>query len=195
MLDNKLNLVCKVETPQGEVHVHHALVGYDCFKANYRLISRISARMFEDGAEFLAPLTGAFMFNDVAGHGVDLTRIRPRDIDAMTGIDKIAIEKDLAFMGELKRMTNVICMNNGNWEHIPLTEALQSSFITDQQYDEVLGTVIFFTVFRYAKMGGQVRMEGLLRAYNSLTTSLNCVDYLKSLPIPTSGESTGTAVA
>ena len=114
MLDNKLNLVCKVETPQGEVHVHHAIVGYDCFKANYRLISRISARMFEDGAEFLAPLTGAFMFNDVAGHGVDLTRIRPRDIDAMTGIDKIAIEKDLAFMGELKRMTNVICMNNGN---------------------------------------------------------------------------------
>lgn len=197
MLDKNLNFVRKLDTPDGEVHIHHALVDYDCFKANYRLIGKISSRIYEDRNPGLMPVTGAFAFNDLAGHGLDLTTMKPSEIDVIKNdknsvIDTVQLEKDLAFMGEMKRLTNVIIMSNGSWELIPLNQALSSGIITQQQFDGVIGTIVFFTVYRLLEMGSPDR---ILNGYNSFTTSLNCADYMKSLPMWTPDDITGKVKA
>jgi len=181
MLDKNLNLVQKVDN----MHVHHALVSYDCFKTNYRLINKVGMQIIRDDSMLLMPKTALFALNDAAGHGVDLSRTSPRDIESIDGVDKTQLEKDIAFMGEIKRMTNVITPSNGNWEHIPLAEALQTKLITDEQYDAVLSSVIFFIVLTFTQLATQERLSWILKNYNSFIESLNCVDYMRSLPTVT----------
>ena len=63
---------------------------------------------------------------------------------------------------------------------LPLVDALKENIITEREYDEVLSTVIFFTVANYSNLG--LNQEKLLNAYSSQSTSLSCMDFINSLP-------------
>jgi hypothetical protein len=178
MLDKNLNLVQQV----GDLSVHHQLVDYNCFKQNYRLINKIGMQIIRDDSMLLMPKTALFALNDAAGHDIDLSRAKPSDIETIETNDKRQLEKDIAFLGEIKRMTNVVTPSNGNYEPLPLVQALQANIITDEQFDNVLSSVIFFIVMTYTDLANPERIQWVLKNYGSQTTSLNCMEWINSLP-------------
>lgn len=185
MLDKNLNLVKELDNG---LHLHHTLISYAAYKSNYKLINQVATALIQQRLAMQATTISAFVLNDVAGYDMDLTRLLPRDVNSISDdsdINKNQLEKDIAFIGEIKRLTNIITSKSGNWEHIPLTDALKENIIDEEQYDEVMSAVIFFTVANYVrqtleKMG--ISPIQLLRAYDWQPSLLGCVDYLQSLP-------------
>lgn len=182
MIDKNLNLVKELDNG---ITVHHALISYGVYKQNYLLLNKVASHIMMNGLLMSAPTIAAFALNDLAGGLVDLTTATAKDIDLLhdDDIDKPQLKKQLAFVSELKRLTNVIVPTSGSYDHKPLVDALKENVITEREYDEILSTVIFFTTANYSNLG--LNQEKLLNAYNSLSTPLSCMDFINGLQTST----------
>lgn len=179
MLDKNLNMVKDLDD---DIAVHHVLIPYAIYKKNYALINQIGAKIMLDKLIINAPNIAMLILNDIVSGGeIDLSTAKTSDIDALNGedYDKPYIKKCLAFVSELKRLTNVIIPQSGSYEHIPLADALAQGLITEQKFDEVMSSVVFFTVTSFGELG--LNQERLMNAYNSRSTALNCMDFIATL--------------
>jgi hypothetical protein len=178
MLDKNLNLVVEV----GDLTVHHQLVSYSVLKVNYGLLAKVSMDSIRNGTLWIMPSIAIDQLNSEAGHGVDLSRFKPFEIESLDNVNKNQLEKDLAFICEVKRLTNVIVPSNGTYEPLPLIQALNAKIIDDEQFDSIMSAVIFFIVNQYVVVSTLETIKKILASYSSQTTSLNCMDWINSLP-------------
>ncbi len=177
-IDKNLNLVIE---KSDSLHVHHALIPYSLYKQNYLLISKIATHIGINNLFITAPTTALFMLNDLTGADLDLANCTMQDIGLLDAeqVDIPFVKKAFTLVSELKRLTNVLTTESGSWQHIPLVEALQRNLINDQNFDEIMSAVIFFTVSSYSQIG--LNQEKLMNAYGLRSSSLNCVELLDSL--------------
>ncbi|MEN9755818.1 MAG: hypothetical protein RL755_5 [Pseudomonadota bacterium] len=177
-INDKLNLVTTVDSDLGTIYIHHTAIGYDVFKENFLALTKVHDAINSEGVA----LSGARV--------------------AYLMLDQTAKESDInikPLVNELKRLTNVIVPSaTGNYEPIAFEVAITDGLIDELQHDEVMNAIVFFTCVLQLQRGKQIlkyTLSNMTARWGLLTTSLDCVAYLKQLPILTETDNAGNAAA
>lgn len=178
-LNERLNLVLKVDCKVGTVYVHSIPINAETFDLYYRPLAKVMADIGNDGLGMNA--------------GPRVTFLLLRDAAKQLGVweGEQGIERGL--LPEIRRLTNVLMFQNGVWGQVPFEKAITDGFFDQGDQREVENAIIFFTVLSH--MGKKVEKPILLPGFASqsgmVTTSLNCTEYGASLPTSTETENTG----
>lgn len=173
-INDKLNLVTTVDGDLGTIYIHHTAISYDVFKENFLALTKIH--------------------DEINSEGVALSGARV----AYLMLEKTAKESEInikPLINELKRLTNVIVPSStGNYEPIAFEVAITDGLIDELQHDEVMNAVVFFTCVLQLQRGKPIlkhTLSYMKGRWELLTTSLDCVAYLKQLPILTETDNAG----
>src|SRR6516164_2305075 len=119
-LNRKLNLVLKVETEKGEIHVHSTPIGRGVFEDNFLVISRAFTAVYTNG---LGPVTGPRVAALLLKEEAEKLNVWQRTQQSL--------------MGEIYRLTNVIASSEGGWETMPYDVAKKRGVIDEDAAAEV----------------------------------------------------------
>lgn len=175
-INRRLNLVLLLETPKGELQVHHEPIDRLTYEAHFLLITLTMTRYYQRN---IPPLTAArsahLMMKEVA-----------KDEDRLKDFEE-------NLMPEIIRRTNVLVPTNGVIMPMPLQTALNNGTITDDDRAEVLNHVCFFTAASWGHKPDELDavIYPLLNASGLRTTSLNCTELITSLMTSTQTGDTG----
>lgn len=175
-LNRKLNLVLSVETESGPVHVHSSPIAREIFEDNYLVISRAFTAVYTNG---LGPVTGPRV-------AALLLRDEAKKLDVWPRTQQ-------SLMAEIYRLTNVIAAGDSGWESMPFDVARKRGVLNPDEAAEVENCLVYFTCASSVHLKAEltVAMEGLSTLWGAQTTSSNCTEFMRSLPISTAEESTG----
>jgi hypothetical protein len=175
-LNRKLNLVLKVETEKGEIHVHSTPIGRGVFEDNFLVISRAFTAVYTNG---LGPVTGPRVAALLLKEEAEKLNVWQRTQQSL--------------MGEIYRLTNVVAPGENGWESMPFDVARKRGLLNDDDASEVENCLVYFTCASSVHLRAEltVALEGLSTLWGALTTSSNVTEYMRSLPISTVEESTG----
>ena len=177
-LNRKLNLVLKVETEKGEIHVHSTPIGRGVFEDNFLVISRAFTAVYTNG---LGPVTGPRVAALLLKEEATKLNIWERTQQSL--------------MAEIYRLTNVIAPGDSGsgWESMPFDVARKRGIISEDDASEVENCLVYFTCASSVHLRAEltVALEGLSTLWGAQTTSLNVTEYMRSLPILTVEENIG----
>jgi hypothetical protein len=175
-LNRKLNLVLSVETEKGPVHIHSSPISREIFEDNFLTISRAFTAVYTNG---LGPVTGP-----------RVAALLLKEEAKKLGVWE---RTQQSLMAEIYRLTNVIAPGDGGWETMPYDIAKKRGVIDEDAAAEVENCIVYFicasSIHLRAEMA--VALEGLNTLWSAQTTSSNCTEYMRSLPISTQEENTG----
>jgi len=178
-INDKLNLTMTVEGDLGNIHIHHTAIGYDVFKENFLALTKVHDAINSEGVALSGARVAYLMLEQTA---------RESDINIKP------------LVNELKRLTNIIVPSaTGNYEPIAFEVAVKDGLIDEHQHDEVMNAIVFFTCISQVQRGRPIlnwTLSNMTARWGLLTSSLDCVGYLKQLPILTETDNAGkTATA
>lgn len=179
-IDHKLNLVIPVERDDGStVYVHSAPIARQAFEAYFIEISRTFTAIMAGGhGSTSGPRIAALMLRKIA---MDTGRW-----EGEGGVEQ-------GFMSEVRRLSNVVAPREGGWGLVPMQEAIDRKFFSEDDVSEVENALVFFTVA--SSMLRRKELEGVLEAvcglWGARTESLNCSEFAASLTKSTPAESPG----
>lgn len=110
--------------------VHAAPIGRDVFKANYQILAKCFDRVMELGR--VGPRMTLEVLNDAA-----------REVAGVGG-DADGVSR--ALMNEIRRLSNVVVQDGTRWDYLPLEDALSQKSVDEEDAEEVLCAIVFFTV-------------------------------------------------
>ena len=113
-LNRKLNLVLKVETEKGEIHVHSTPIGRGVFEDNFLVISRAFTAVYTNG---LGPVTGPRVAALLLKEEAEKLNVWQRTQQSL--------------MGEIYRLTNVVAPGENGWESMPFDVARKRGLLND----------------------------------------------------------------
>jgi hypothetical protein len=180
-IDRKLNIVLKVETAKGPVHVHASPIGREVFEDNFLVISRAFTAVYTNG---LGPVTGP-----------RVAALLLRDEAKKMGVWE---RTQQSLMAEIYRLTNVIAPTDNGWENYPFMVAKQRGILNEDEAAEIENCIVYFTCASSIHLRAElaVATEGLSTLWNAQITSSNTTEYMRSLPTSTPTGTTGeTATA
>lgn len=175
-LNRKLNLVMDIETGDGIVHVHSVPITREVFEDNFLVISRAFTAVYTNG---LGPVTG------------------PRVASLLLKQEALTLgvweKTQQSLMAEIYRLTNVVAPGPNGWETMPFDVAKKRGVLEDETAAEVENCIVYFICASsiHLKAEMEVAREGLKTLWNAQTTSLNVMEFTRSLPILTPEEITG----
>jgi hypothetical protein len=172
-LNDKLHLVIPVYGDGEEIvaYVHSAPVSREVFQANYKLIARTFSAIYSEGLHVVAgPRVAMFTLQEIAEQG---------DLGASA----------LAFMNEVRRLSNVLTRGINGWESTSLQDAVDSHLLGDEDLSEVMNAIVFFTVgsAMLHKQSRAIQMDGAAKLWGARTSSLDFTAFVGSLGTSTSG--------
>jgi hypothetical protein len=175
-IDRKLNIVLKVETAKGTIHVHSSPIGREVFEDNFLVISRAFTAVYTNG---LGPVTGP-----------RVAALLLKEEAKKMGVWE---RTQQSLMNEIYRLTNVIAPTESGWENFPFMVAKQRGILDADEAAEVENCIVYFTCASSIHLRAElaVATEGLSTLWNAQITSSNTTEYMRSLPISTQEETTG----
>lgn len=182
-IDRRLNLVIPLLDAKKQIraYAHHSAVSSEVFRKYWKVAGQTMNALYTEGIGLFAPRYAALMLREVA---------EKHDIwNGPEGVER-------GFVAELRRLTNVLVIGLKGWEMLPLHDALNMGSIDQDESDEIEGAIVFFTCGSHSHLKAQAdQVSGALSLWNAQIESLNCTDFLSSLPISITTASTGVTVA
>jgi hypothetical protein len=101
------------------------------------------------------------------------------------------VEKN--FIGEIRRLAMVVLPKDNGWDEMMLDEAISKELLEDDEIDEILNLLVFFTAALsfYALSERAVVVSGAVALWNGRTTSSSFTEWRGSLPTSTPAASSG----
>lgn len=172
-LDRKLNIVAKIDTEDGVLHIHSMPVGRTAFESNFELLAKAHAAL-NDGMDIrTSPAIARLTLKKIA---VDSRRVNDYD----------------AIINEIRRLTSV-CVPGEGYDFIGIDEALKKGMIDEDIYSEVESYLVFFILLCWVEQREHRKKftEMFCFLWGLATTSLNITEYCRSLTTSTAADNTG----
>ncbi len=175
-IDKALNLVIPVETENGTVHVHSMPISRDVFERYFLVISKTFAALYSQG------------LNHIAGPRVAALMLKRLAIDDGVWEGEAGVEVGL--MAEIRRLTNVAVPGPNGWTTVPLYDALQRGFLTQDDVLEAEGCIVFFTCISamHKRKDVPAFLNGMCELWGAETTYSSCTELTASLLTSTATE-------
>ena len=156
------------------IHFHSMPLMRETVKQYHLVLSKVFSQIYQEGLSIIAgPRVAGMMLETVAketgrGHGASWW-------DGQDGVQN-------GLINEIKRLTNVIVMQDGRWVTLQVPTALQQKLITNDDWYEVEGEIVFFMLA--SAMHSRTELPGILigmtEVWGGQTSSLNCTDFAAS---------------
>ena len=175
-INKALNLVVPLD---GGGYVHSTPIGREVFETYFLPISKTFSGIFAEGLNVLAgPRVASLMLKKVA---VDMGVW-----DGVAGVGN-------GLMAEIRRLTNVLLPTESGWQTVPLDVALSRQMISQDDYAEAEGSIVFFICISAMHKRSLIEptLAGMCSLWESQITSLNCTEFASSLPTSTETDSFG----
>lgn len=182
-LNDALNLVVPV---RDDLKAFHTPISREVFEANYRLLAGTRAHLVGEGIYYQmqsGPRIAAMILRDKAR----------KDAENWGEIDpagKPSEQAAMALFAEIKRLTTILAPTANGWEAIPVDAAIQQNRLDQEEWDEVLSQIVFFTC-HYA-LGKKAERMGIAESTASIMeasiTQSPLSEYASSLPKLTPAE-------
>jgi len=171
-IDRNLNLVFPVERAEGVAYVHCTPVGMLVFEHHFLAISKTFSALIENGGEWLLRMG---------------PRVAKMMLKKVSETDRSWDEIERGFLVEIRRLTNVVMPLETGWTNIPLQEAVDKGYFSDEDLSEVENAVVFFTVCcaSMKKKEANALTEAIAGLLDGQATSFNVTDFQRSLPTST----------
>ncbi|ELJ4826208.1 hypothetical protein RTS15_004954 [Salmonella enterica] len=129
-IDKKLNLVCSISRDDGSlIYVHTSPFPYEVVEEHCLMLGSLFT-------SFIAQVGGL----GAARVAAMMLRKKIKKEQEVTGQDGPNI------VDEIQRQTTVIFNDNGQWKSVPLDSAMKQGIISDDEFREVEGEIVFFMV-------------------------------------------------
>ena len=178
-IDRKLNLVIPISDGDTSIYVHAVPLSREVFEKYFLVLSKTFTFIYTQGLNVVSgPRVAALTLRKIAeADGV---------WDGEAGVER-------GLMGEIKRLTNVICMTDQGWRPLPFEMAVKQGKLDSEIASEVENVIVFFMVASAVHLRTELpEIYSLLGGLcHALVTSLACTEYGASLPTSTPAENTG----
>ena len=179
-INTRLKLVLTVERDDGHtVYVHAEAISREIFDAHFMAIARTYTQI-QAGLGAISGMRVAWRL---------LQRAANEYADKET-----AEQQNGALLAEIIRLANVLAPDGeGGWRVFPLDDALRKSYFNEDDRDEVLNALAFFTVcsVMLRRKVLPIYMAGAAVVWGAQTSSLNCTEYAAFLTKSIAEGSTG----
>ena len=171
-INTKLNLVCPIETEDGEVHFHSKPIMRETFEKYHIVIARTFTSLLSQGLDITGAKVAAMHLKEMA--------IEMGVWEGVEGVENGLLE-------EITRLTNVIVPTEQGWKTLPVSVAISKGHIAEDDWWEAKQRIVFFILIS-AMSKPKVTLSylsGMCRIWQTVTTSLTDMEYLGSLPTST----------
>ncbi|EAY4178168.1 hypothetical protein FG276_15650 [Salmonella enterica] len=182
-IDRKLNFVSTITRDGGSlVYLHVVPFPYEVVEENCVLLGNLFNNFFSLVGSVGAPRVAAMMLRKII-------KARQEAGDLQPGTPNI--------VDEIQRLTTVIWNDNGTWKTSSLEAAFRQEIITDDEYREVEGEVVFFMVSSAIQKANLIAptVGKALDMYSGQLVSLSAMAYRDSLPTSKTATDTPTPEA
>lgn len=182
-INRQLNLVLKIEREDKSVlYVHSSPVGQEVFDTYFLPVTKTFGQIYANGLGFAGgPPAAARLLRQVSQElGVW------GDTDGAIGVEH-------GFIGEIRRLTNVILPTEKGWRTMPFDDAVKAGEIDRDDEQEVLSGLVFFTVVSLGHLRAQRKtfLEVGFHQWDAQITSSDATAFRNSLPTLTPPASSG----
>jgi hypothetical protein len=170
---------------------YHTPISREVFEQHFRVLAATKSALAGKGMHYLTqsgPRISALLLKDEGR----------KDAIARGFVDEngtVRDEETVSLLGELKRLTMILCPGPHGWDMLPVDTAISSGKIEAEDWEEVLAGIVFFTC-NYA-MARKANREATAKAYASFLdasiTSSSPTEFVASLLNSTPVASTKTA--
>ncbi|MEG1350652.1 MAG: hypothetical protein RSD49_21735 [Hafnia sp.] len=167
-IDKKLNFVGTITRDDGSiVYLHVVPFPYEIVEQNCVLLGNLFNNFFTLVGSTGAPRVAAMMLRNAL-------KSRYED-DAPKGP---------TIVDDIQRLTTVIWKDNGVWKPVTLDVALRQEIITEDEYREIEGEIVFFMVSSAIQKANLIAptVGSALQMYSGQLVSLSATAYRDSLP-------------
>ncbi|MEG2265234.1 MAG: hypothetical protein RSC68_12965 [Acinetobacter sp.] len=167
-IDKKLNFVSTITRDDGSiVYLHVVPFPYEIVEQNCVLLGNLFNNFFTLVGSTGAPRVAAMMLRNAL-------KSRYED-DAPKGP---------TIVDDIQRLTTVIWKDNGVWKPVTLDVALRQEIITEDEYREIEGEIVFFMVSSAIQKANLIAptVGSALQMYSGQLVSLSATAYRDSLP-------------
>lgn len=184
-ITRNMNLVIPVETEMGNCFLHSTPISKEVYREHFFILSKVFSAIFSEGLGIVAgPRVAYMMLEKIAS-----------DMGIWEG------EKGVrnTLVNEIIRLSNLAYPAQGKgWDTQPLEVAIEREIV---ELDDVIGELVFFTCVSSINKPNQAVgvMAQANGVWGSRSTSLNIMDWMRSLqtskPADSSGETENTLSA
>lgn len=173
-IDKHLNLVIPIKTDNGLVYIHSTPISRECFEQYFLVISKTFAAIHAEGLGSLA--------------GPRIAYLMLKEIATQMGKWK---EIEHGLINEITRLSNAIMLTSAGWKTVPMEVA--KTELSDDDFRDFQGYAVFFICVSamHKKAMVEATMAAMSALWDTLTTSLDCMEFADSFPISTETENTG----
>lgn len=167
-IDKKLNFVSTIMRDDGSiVYLHVVPFPYEIVEQNCVLLGNLFNNFFTLVGSTGAPRVAAMMLRNALK-----SRYEDDAPKAPTIVD------------DIQRLTTVIWKDNGVWKPVTLDVALRQEIITEDEYREIEGEIVFFMVSSAIQKANLIAptVGSALQMYSGQLVSLSATAYRDSLP-------------
>ncbi len=168
-IDKKLNFVSTITREDGSlVYLHVVPFPYEVVEQNCVMLGGLFNNFFSLVGSVGAPRVAAMMLRNILKAQQDAGQIA-------AGMPTI--------VDDIQRLTTVIWNDNGNWKATSLDTAFKQDILSEDEYREVEGEVVFFMVSSAIQKANLVAptVGKALEMYSGQLVSLNVTAFRDSL--------------
>lgn len=168
-IDKKLNFVSTITRDDGSlVYLHVVPFPYEVVEQNCVMLGSLFNNFFSLVGSVGAPRVAAMMLRNMLKAQQDAGQIA-------AGMPTI--------VDDIQRLTTVIWNDNGNWKTTSLDTAFKQSIVSEEEYREVEGEVVFFMVSSAIQKANLIAptVGRALEMYSGQLVSLNVTAFRDSL--------------
>ena len=173
-IDKHLNLVIPIQTDTGLVYIHSAPISRECFEQYFLVISKTFAAIHAEGLGSLA--------------GPRIAYLMLKEIATQMGKWK---DVEHGLINEITRLSNAVLLTSSGWKSVPM-EVVKTE-LSEDDFRDFQGYAVFFICVSamHKKAMVEATMAAMSALWDTLITSLDCTEFVKSLPTSTEIENTG----
>lgn len=182
-IDKKLNFVSTITRDDGSlIYLHAAPFPYEVVQENCVMLGNLFSNFFSLVGTVGAPRVAAMMLRN-------LLKARQDAGGVPAGTPTL--------VDDIQRMTTVIFNDNGVWRPMPLDVAFKQEIISQDEYREVEGEIVFFMVSSAIQKANLIAatVGRALDMYSGQLVSLSATAFRDSLPTSKTDTDTPTPPA
>ena len=167
-LDRSLNIAIPIEQHEGpDIYAHCVPIGREIFEQYYKVCAHAYGMMFA--------ITSTI-------HGPRIAKLALRDAAQLL---KQWDDVQANFLAEIYRLTNIVMPDGTGWTTLPYEQARAGNLLTEDDCADLENALVFFTLVSRMELKKDQKKAIESSAWEVQTTSLNCTEFARSLPILT----------
>ena len=137
----KLNEALNLVLPVGECQAYHTPISREVFEANYRILAATKAQLSSKGIYYQMDAGPRIAGLTLRDEGKKDAEDRGRVDDKGQPLDELTP----ALLGEIKRLTVILCPSPSGFDLKPVDQAIQGGHIDLDDWREAESAIVFFT--------------------------------------------------